>query len=179
MNKAACMLVISLMVATTVLAAPNKQGNPFDERDWGDQRARGHDVPEHVYGEDRWLDPEPDAVPQREALRAADFVIARISDEDRAIIRSYLREDYRKNCPPGSDTRKHQGCLPPDHVRHYKIGSSVSEAFKAQALPSALAAAISTPPAGTAYTMLDGDVVLISQARGIVLDAVMVETAVE
>jgi hypothetical protein len=99
-------------------------------------------------------------------------------NEDRVIVRNYIGEDYRRrHCPPGL-AKKHNGCRPPGHVRHYVIGQPLPQAVVWQPVPQPLLVQLQPAPYGYRYMMVDNDVLLISLATREVADAITLLSAV-
>ncbi len=105
-----------------------------------------------------------------------DKVTIRIGSSDRDIIRSYLKTNYGKNCPPGL-AKKNNGCLPPGQAKKYGIGGKLPAGYGS--LPAALAAALGVPPRGTFYATVDKDVLLVSESTKLILDAVTLMSVVQ
>ncbi|MBI1216042.1 MAG: hypothetical protein GC185_09525 [Alphaproteobacteria bacterium] len=110
----------------------------------------------------------------------ADFgggVSIHIGTEDRNVIRTYLRDNYRAKCPPGL-ARKHNGCLPPGIAKKYGIGRPLPEGVEYRELPGDLLRELHHAPHGYRYVRVDKDVLLISEATKKVVDAVTLLSAV-
>lgn len=98
----------------------------------------------------------------------------RIGSRERDLIRSFLKTNYGKHCPPGL-AKKNNGCLPPGQAKKYRIGGVLGEYSY---LPEALAMRLGPPPRGTFYAMVDKDVVLAVEGTKRILDAVTLLSAV-
>ena len=96
-------------------------------------------------------------------------------DHDRVVIRNYIVTRYRPHCPPGL-SRKHNGCIPPGHVRHYVIGEPLGVAY--EPIPQDLYVQLEPAPVGYRYVRVDSDVLLISEASHEVIDAITLLSAV-
>jgi len=99
-------------------------------------------------------------------------------DNDRKTsIRSYLREEHQHRCPPGL-AKKGPGCIPPGQAKvRYRIGEPFL--FERRLLPEALIVRLGPPPPGAFYTMVDEDVLLVSEASKKIIDAVTLLSAVD
>lgn len=95
---------------------------------------------------------------------------------DRDEIRFYLKRTYASSCPPGL-AKKDNGCLPPGQAKKYVIGGMLPS--ENAPLPHALRALIGPAPLGTFYTMVDKDVLLVTEGAKKILDAVTLFSAVE
>ncbi len=95
---------------------------------------------------------------------------------DRIVIREYLANDYKSNCPPGL-AKKHNGCLPPGLAKkRYVIGQPLHGDW--HDVPHDLLISLGEPPVGYRYVAVDKDVLLISEASKKVIDAVTLLSAV-
>ncbi|HAX91132.1 MAG TPA: hypothetical protein DCY07_02855 [Rhodospirillaceae bacterium] len=105
-------------------------------------------------------------------------VIVMKFDNDRANhIRTYMHKHYRNYCPPGL-AKKHNRCKPPGHAkRRYEVGGYVP--LYHYEVPYNLLNEVGPPPRGTYYTMVDRDVLLVSEATKKILDAVVLFSAVQ
>lgn len=100
----------------------------------------------------------------------------RFDDGHRDRTRTYLREHYRHDCPPGL-AKKHNGCQPPGQAKKYAIGGYAPHDH--HPVPSDLLELLGPPPHGAYYAMVDKDVLLISEATKKILDAVTLMSAME
>lgn len=116
---------------------------------------------------------------ERNHERHADYGRGKIAfhDEDRVYIREYIGHEYREHCPPGL-AKKHNGCRPPGHAKHYTIGRPLDAVVVYEEVPEPLLVRLQPVPAGYRYVMVDRDVLLISEASKKVIDAVTLLSAV-
>ena len=92
-------------------------------------------------------------------------------DNDRQVVRSWWRQTYGRNCPPGL-ARKGNGCLPPGQAKkRYVVGQALPPSVVIVGLPSGLR--LSTAPAGYRYAYVDGDILLIDAASRLVADVIV------
>jgi hypothetical protein len=105
---------------------------------------------------------------------AISTAVALISGSDRDILRSYLRNNYRSNCPPGL-AKKNNGCLPPGIAKKYTIGKPLGVGFSS--LPGNLLGRLH-PPHGYRFVRVDQDILLMAEATKKVVDAVTLLSAV-
>lgn len=98
------------------------------------------------------------------------------NDDAQTVIRSYMRDSHRTNCPPGL-AKKNNNCLPPGQAKKYRIGGNAPSDY--QDVPAELLHRLSPPPAGAFYAMVDKDVLLIAEAGHKVLDAVTLLSALD
>jgi hypothetical protein len=91
----------------------------------------------------------------------------------REAIRGYVVETYgRDRCPPGL-AKKGNGCLPPGQAKKlYSIGRPLPPQVVVVDVPVVLAERLGPPPVGYRYVVVDGDVLKIALATGLVVDLV-------
>jgi hypothetical protein len=97
-------------------------------------------------------------------------------DDEKDSIRSYLRDEHHRKCPPGL-AKKNVRCMPPGLSKKYMIGGLLP--LKHQALPPELLVRLGPPPVGTFYAMVDRDVLIASEATKKILDAITLFSALE
>lgn len=97
-----------------------------------------------------------------------------VHNDDRVVIREYISEHYHDHCPPGL-AKKHNGCRPPGHVKHYVVGEYLPAW---EPVPQPLLVQLQPVPYGYRYVMVDKDVYLISEASKEIIDAVTLLSAV-
>lgn len=107
-----------------------------------------------------------------------DKVAIRIDFGDRDIIRDYIRDDYRSNCPPGL-AKKRNGCMPPGQAKKYRIGYSLPDDLRWHSIDDDLRRRLDPLPRGYDYVRVDKDILLIGEATKKVIDAVTLISAVE
>lgn len=92
-------------------------------------------------------------------------------DHHRVVVtRFYLHEYRHGHCPPGL-ARKHNGCRPPGHVRHWRLGHPLAHWVHYHEVPPALVVQLGTPPRGYRYVRVASDILLIAIGTAIVVDA--------
>ena len=92
-------------------------------------------------------------------------------DSDRQRVRSWWRQTYGRNCPPGL-ARKDNGCLPPGQAkRRYVVGQALPPTVVIGRVPSGLR--LSAVPSGYRYAYVDGDILLIDVASRLVADVIV------
>jgi len=92
-------------------------------------------------------------------------------DADRQAARSWWRQSYGRNCPPGL-ARKANGCLPPGQAKkRYVVGRALAPSVVIVGVPSGLR--LSVAPAGYRYVYVDGDILLIDAASRLVADVIV------
>lgn len=98
--------------------------------------------------------------------------LIRIGDDDRVILRGYIDDHYKSNCPPGL-AKKHNGCLPPGQAKkRYEIGHRLSDDIAYEPVPRSILDRLHPAPSGYKYVKVDTDVLLIGEATKNVIDAV-------
>ncbi|MCU0988318.1 MAG: RcnB family protein [Xanthomonadales bacterium] len=93
-------------------------------------------------------------------------------DQQRAAIRNYYGEEFRRgHCPPGL-AKKHNGCMPPGQVKNWAVGQQLPRDVIFHNLPAQLATQLGQPPAGHRYVRAADDILLITSGTGLVIDAI-------
>jgi Ni/Co efflux regulator RcnB len=100
-----------------------------------------------------------------------------ISNGDRELISRYMRDDVRRNCPPGL-AKKNPPCIPPGHAKKWRKGYSLPDDVVFFPVTGDLLANLSPMPRGYRYVQVDKDVLLIAEASKKVIDAVTLLSAV-
>jgi uncharacterized protein DUF1236 len=92
-------------------------------------------------------------------------------DTDRQAARTWWRQSYGRNCPPGL-ARKDNGCLPPGQARkRYVVGRALPSTVVIGSVPSGLR--LSVAPSGYRYAYVDGDILLLDAASRLVADVIV------
>lgn len=107
-------------------------------------------------------------------VRGGDDVRVVISDDDRGVIRKYIDNNWRENCPPGL-AKKNNGCLPPGQAKKYNRGDVLVIDDHPRTIWQALADMISPPPQGYKYVRTDRDVFLVSEGNNRIVDIVTID----
>lgn len=107
----------------------------------------------------------------------AQFRVMKFSDNDRALIRDYLKRHYVPPCPVGI-SHGPTGCFSAARDTNYTINRPLPSDAKLKGLPTELLAELSPLPAGSQYVMVDEDVVMIDSSTRQVFDAVTLVYAV-
>lgn len=98
-------------------------------------------------------------------------ISVRIGGDDRALIRDYFGRQFAGgSCPPGL-AKKGNGCMPPGQARKWRVGSPLPRDLIFHALPRDLETRLRVP-AGARYVRAGADVLLVTLATGLVLDAI-------
>jgi len=97
----------------------------------------------------------------------------RFATRDRDQFQTWAAAEYGKGkCPPGLAKREH-ACLPHGQARkRYTIGQPLSATIVPAPVPLDLARRVGMPPIGYRYGMIDGDLVKLAVANGLVIDAI-------
>lgn len=111
-----------------------------------------------------------------EQERAAAAQRHHFDEQHRLSVRQYYDEHYGeqyrgRRCPPGL-AKKHNGCMPPGQAKKWEVGQPLPTHVAHHNVPQALVTQIGTPPAGQRYVRVGGDVLLVSNRTGLVLDAI-------
>ncbi len=129
--------------------------------------ACGHDDKTYVI-EDR----DPEVVRETTVVRESDPVAVRagvdLTGNDLQIVRQYYVE---RDCPQGF-MRTESGCAAPTAVeKHYVVGEPLPRDVVIVDLPPDLVTQLRPLPAGYAYRIVDGDLVIVEESNLVVLDA--------
>jgi Ni/Co efflux regulator RcnB len=93
------------------------------------------------------------------------------TEDRRNRIRSYYTKNPGSgNCPPGL-AKKNNGCQPPGQIKKWRKGEPLPHDVVYHDLSGALAEQLGHTPGGDKIVQIDSDVLLISTATGMVLDA--------
>lgn len=90
-----------------------------------------------------------------------------------ADVRNYYVEQYQTGrCPPGL-AKKNNGCMPPGQARQWQVGQVLPRHVVYYEVPAPLAVRFGPPPYGHRYVRVNGDVLLIAIATGLIVDALL------
>jgi len=93
------------------------------------------------------------------------------TDDRSASARQYYAEHGRAgDCPPGL-AKKNNGCLPPGQAKQWHRGEPLPAGVVYDDIPGELVVVLGGVPSGSKVVRVDEDLLLISIATGIVLDA--------
>src|SRR5690606_1077432 len=116
----------------------------------------------------------PPAVERPGARRIPEYIDAsrRFTARDREQFRAWaIAECGKGQCPRGL-VKRGSGCLPRGVARpRYTVGLPLPAEVVPAPLPLDLTRRLGTPPIGYRYGMVDGDLLKIELARGLVVDA--------
>lgn len=94
-------------------------------------------------------------------------------DRHRADVQDYYVEQYRTGrCPPGL-AKKNNGCMPPGHAKKWQVGQVLPRQVIYYEVPALLTVRFGPPPQGYRYVRVDGDILLIAIATGLIIDALL------
>lgn len=93
-----------------------------------------------------------------------------LEEHDRLVIRDYLGHHRDRWCPPGL-RKKHNGCLPPGHVR-YEVGTILPRDVHYYVLPTTVVRTLTPLPPQYAYVNAGSDVYVMDRTTRTILDAV-------
>jgi Ni/Co efflux regulator RcnB len=97
------------------------------------------------------------------------------NDDRRERIRTYYSKSPQSgNCPPGL-AKKNNGCQPPGQARKWHKGQPLPRDVVYYDLPAALIDELGRTPEGEKVVQVDSDLLLISIATGMVIDAFEVQ----
>jgi len=148
-------------VVVLVASAPGVSAQLRDPADPGANLPRASEPPR----------PEPPGG-QRGVPERIDAAL-RFTSRDRDVFKSWAIAEYgRGKCPQGL-AKKESGCLPRGAPRkRYTVGLALPPTTVIAPVPLDLTRRVGTPPVGYRYGMVDGDLVKLDLARGVVLDAI-------
>jgi Ni/Co efflux regulator RcnB len=87
-------------------------------------------------------------------------------------IRNYYSKAQRSgSCPPGL-AKKNNGCQPPGQAKKWRKGRPLPRDVAVYDLPAALIDELGRTPEGEKIVQVDSDLLLISVATGMVIDAI-------
>lgn len=105
-------------------------------------------------------------------IRYGDIPERYFTDNHRYLIGDYYDQQYRNgHCPPGL-SKKHNGCLPPGHTKHWRIGQPLPRHVIYYDLPPMVVQQLGYPPAGHRFVRVASDILLIAIGSGMVIDAI-------
>ncbi len=107
----------------------------------------------------------------------ASYRVMKFSENDRAVIRDYLKRNYVPPCPVGVSHRN-TGCFSAARSSEYTLNRPLPSGAPVKNLPADLLAKLSPLPGGSQYVMVDKDVVMIDSSSRQVFDAVTLVYAV-
>jgi Ni/Co efflux regulator RcnB len=95
------------------------------------------------------------------------------TEQQRVIVREYFGGQFRANgrCPPGL-AKKHDRCTPEGQSRKWEYGRPISSETIFYGMPESLVVQIGLPPPGHRYVRVAGDILMIAEGGGIVIDAI-------
>ena len=94
-------------------------------------------------------------------------------DADRQAVRTWRRETYGRDCPPGL-AKKNNGCLPPGQAKkRYVVGQRLPATIVIEQVPKVLLPRLTVAPAGYRYAYVDGDILLIDATSRLVADVIV------
>ncbi|MFA5041396.1 MAG: hypothetical protein WC464_07170 [Bdellovibrionales bacterium] len=109
--------------------------------------------------------------------KTSDAAGVAFDDDEKDSIRSFMKNERQRKCPPGLAKKKTKKCLPPGLSKKYEIGGPLPAGHRAP--PPELLERLGPAPAGAFYSMIDDDVVIASEKTKKVLDAVTLLSAME
>jgi len=93
-------------------------------------------------------------------------------DQHRVMVRNYYEEQFRHgHCPDGL-AKKHNGCMPREHERKWRIGRPLPREVIVYNLPQRVVVELGPPPSGYRYVRVASDILLIAAGTGMVIDAI-------
>lgn len=110
-------------------------------------------------------------------------VVFNFHDDDREVIRDYMRRNYVVVCKGNPYSRAGEHCFKKGHgprqqVR-YIIGEPLPPTIVYREVPETLRVRLTPPPQGYRYVRVDDDVLLMSEAGKKIIDAVALLSAVD
>jgi Ni/Co efflux regulator RcnB len=94
------------------------------------------------------------------------------NDDHRTVVREYYSDAYNSGrCPPGL-RKKHNYCQPPGLSKRWVMGRPLPRDVIYYDLPPTVIQRIGYPPAGYRYVRVASDILMISIATGLVMDAI-------
>lgn len=106
--------------------------------------------------------------------QAANFKPQRyFDDRQRTVVQNYYVEQFRSgSCPPGL-VKKQNGCLPPGQAKQWTVGRPLPREVIYYELPPTVITQLGPPPQPDyRYVRVGDDVLLITRATGLIIDAI-------
>lgn len=105
---------------------------------------------------------------QRENIQVGHY----FDDKRRSEVHAYYEEHrHSRHCPPGL-VKKHDGCMPPGHAKHWNRGEYLPRDVVYYSVEPAIQIRLGTPPAGHKFIRVASDILLIAVGTGLVVDAI-------
>ena len=99
--------------------------------------------------------------------------IVHFQDNHHTVVREYYVEQYRTGrCPPGL-AKKNNGCMPPGHAKRWQVGQPLARNVVYYEVPAPLVTQFGPAPTGYRYVRVDDDILLISKATRVIVDALL------
>jgi Ni/Co efflux regulator RcnB len=156
------MKVLYVALAVLALAVPSSEAQATD-KDKGKDKNKGKPAKVEKHKGDT-------AVVVTDAGRGHRVVFV---DADRQAVRTWRRETYGRNCPPGL-AKKDNGCLPPGQAKkRYVVGQRLPAIVVIEPVPKVLLPRLTVAPAGYRYGYVDGDILLLDAASRLVADVII------
>lgn len=94
------------------------------------------------------------------------------NEKRRSDVQTYYHEQrLSRRCPSGL-VKKHDGCMPPGHVKHWNRGEYLPRNVVYHSVEPAIQIRLGTPPAGHRLVRVAADILLIAVGTGLVVDAI-------
>lgn len=94
------------------------------------------------------------------------------ADGPRLSWRDYDRRGLINGCPPGL-AKKNNGCMPPGHAKRWQVGQPLARNVVYYEVPAPLVTQFGPAPTGYRYVRVDDDILLISKATRVIVDALL------
>lgn len=94
-------------------------------------------------------------------------------DQHRTVVHRYYTEEFSAGrCPPGL-AKKNNGCMPPGQAKKWLVGRPLSRNVVYYSVPTVVVTELGPPPVGYRYVRVDDDILLMSIATRMVVDAIL------
>jgi Ni/Co efflux regulator RcnB len=110
---------------------------------------------------------------EKHEKQAKETRIVHFKDDQRTAVQEYYADQFKSGrCPPGL-AKKNNGCLPPGHAKRWQLGQPLARTVIYYEVPAPLVTRFGPAPVGYRYVRVDGDILLVAIATGLVVDALL------
>jgi Ni/Co efflux regulator RcnB len=173
-------LKISLLLSAGCLfTAGLAQGANDDRRDHHDNdrndQARGQHEQDndHKWQDDREYQQDSRQQDNRQYRNQRPVQRIRFAEQDRIYVHDYYEREFRGGRCPSGRAKRRMDCWSPGYVKQWQVGQRLSRNVVYYDVPQSLVVQMGRPPAGSRYVRVSSDILLLSIATGLVIDAII------